>query len=283
MVFKFTINNWVNHYIPNSQLDRAPWIVRRVLGRHDTRPHHDYLVWLEILLGTFVGLLLIEGVFRSHTVFSHHHAPIIIASYGASAILVFNASQAPLAQPRNVIMGHFIASLIGVCLQKLFEMGATDYLWIGGALSVGIASVMMSIFDCVHPPAGASALLPLVDDQIREMGWWYLPAQLVSSVLIVAVACISGNVLRKYPVYWWTSVVKEAPQPQPELVPEKVDTKESESSVSEEVAKVTYTANLRIEITAHQILVPQALEGEVDLYLLNLLSDRLKALAPQEV
>ena len=36
------------------------------------------------------------------------------------------------------------------------------------------------------------------------MSWWFLPVQLVSSVLILSVACITGNVIRRYPVYWWT-------------------------------------------------------------------------------
>lgn len=47
-------------------------------------------------------------------------------------------------------------------------------------------------------------MLPLIDENIRKMGWWYLPVQLVSLLLIIPVACIFGNVFRRYPVYWWT-------------------------------------------------------------------------------
>ena len=87
---------------------------------------------------------------------------MILASYGASAILCFNASQVPLAQPRNVLVGHFIASVIGLCIQKLFSLSKTgqDHYWASGALSVAVSSVAMSIGNCIHPPAGASALCP---------------------------------------------------------------------------------------------------------------------------
>ncbi|KAI5952155.1 hypothetical protein KGF57_004160 [Candida theae] len=142
-----------------------------------------------------------------HNVFTdHHHAPIILASYGATAILCFNASQVPLAQPRNILLGHFISSTIGMSIQKLFSLshgGRSNY-WASGALSVAVSSVVMAITNTIHPPAGASALLPSIDEQVRSMSWWFLPVQLVSSVLIIAVALITGNVVRMYPVYWWS-------------------------------------------------------------------------------
>lgn len=205
MVFKFTIDRLVNRYIPANQVSRLPRPIAWILGTHPVRPQPDYIIWVEILLGSFCGMALLEGVFKSHTALTKFHPPMIIASYGASAILCFNASQVPLAQPRNVFMGHFLGSLIGLCIQKLFSLseGARDNYWALGALLVAVASVLMLIFNCVHPPAGASALLPSIDDRIRAMLWWYLPIQIILSLLIISVALITGNVVRRYPVYWW--------------------------------------------------------------------------------
>lgn len=217
MTFKFTIDKLFNKYLPRNQTKCLPNYIGRFLGNNNNDPTKtpDYWIWLEIMIGSFCGILLIEGVFRNHTAFTSHNTPIIIASYGASAILCFNANGVPLAQPRNVLLGQFVASLLGVCIEKLFllsENGRNHY-YIGGALSVGVSSVVMLILNCVHPPAGASALLPFVDDSIRSMSWWYLPVQLVSSVLMIVVALITGNVMRKYPIYWWYPTPPLAPKP----------------------------------------------------------------------
>ena len=274
MVFKFTIDTVLNKYVPYNRLNRLPKPIRRVLGSHHPKPVADYWIWIEILVSSFCGIALLEGVFKSHTVFTSHHVPMIIASYGATAILCFNAHQAPLAQPRSILMGHFVASLIGVCIQKLFLLsaGGRHHYWASGALSVCVASVAMSILNCVHPPAGASALLPSVDEHTREMSWWYLPVQLILSVLIICVAMITGNVIRKFPAYWWTPAVlkpsekkdeekelekelkkeeKSEPKPKPKPVPRKF-----ESDVHY-VDQIDY-----VKITANGITIPSNLNVE---------------------
>ncbi|RLV92806.1 Transmembrane protein [Spathaspora sp. JA1] len=300
MVFKFTIDDILNRYIPRNRIDRLPFPISRFLGAHSPTPRHDYLIWIEILVSSFCGIALLEGVFKSHTVFTSHHAPMIIASYGATAILCFNASQAPLAQPRNILVGHFVSALTGICIQKLFslsEAGRSNY-WASGALSVGVASTLMSILNCVHPPSGASALLPSVDESIQEMSWWYLPAHLISSVLIISVALIFGNILRKYPVYWWTPAPVGRPQPSDEeekLLPdlERTITKQVQASVS--LARVA-TSNREnapyiegeimivpgihtITITYDSVMVPEEIDlDEVDNNWLEGLQSRLRLL-----
>lgn len=266
MVFKFTIDNVVNKYIPFLFTHKLPKPIARLLGGHNPKPVADYWIWLEILVSSFVGIALLEGVFKSkHTVFYGHGAPMIIASYGASAILCFNASQAPLAQPRSVFVGHFISSLVGICIQKLFllSQAGRDNYWASGALSVGVASAIMSILNCVHPPAGASALLPSIDEQIRDMSWWYLPTQLVSSVLMIAVALITGNIIRKYPAYWWTATKQELP-----VVEGKPETK---------YESVTFVPGINvIEIDKGSIRVPTSVDlSELELEWLEILQGKL--------
>ncbi|RLV92761.1 Transmembrane protein [Spathaspora sp. JA1] len=300
MVFKFTIDDVLNRYIPANRLNRLPYPVSRFLGAHTPTPRHDYLIWLEILVSSFCGIALIEGVFKSHTVFTSHHAPIIIASYGATAILCFNASQAPLAQPRNILVGHFISSLIGVCIQKLFSLseGGRNHYWASGALSVGVASTAMSILNCVHPPAGASALLPSIDESIQDMSWWYLPAHLVSSVLIICVALIFGNIFRKYPVYWWTPAPVGKPKPPQEeekLLPdlERTITEQVQASVSRVMTAksegggaphteggIMVVPGIRtITITVDNVMVPEEIDfDEIDNNWLEGLQSRLRLL-----
>ena len=40
--------------------------------------------------------------------------PLLIGSFGASAVLAFGAIRRPLAQPRNLVGGHFQSALVGV-------------------------------------------------------------------------------------------------------------------------------------------------------------------------
>jgi CBS-domain-containing membrane protein len=99
---------------------------------------------------------------------------------GASAVLVYGAIESPLAQPRALLGGHFIASLIGVCITKLFsllhdEQRFDELRWLAGSLSTATAIVAMQITETTHPPAGASALLAAVSPDITELGWLVTP------------------------------------------------------------------------------------------------------------
>ena len=67
---------------------------------------------------------------------------------------------------------------------------------------------------------GAAAVIPILDPKSRDIGWYYLPIVLLSSVLALAVACLTNNVQRRYPLYWW-----EPPQPAPAPIPVDTDSK----------------------------------------------------------
>lgn len=268
MVFKFTIDNIFNRYVPHNRVHRAPRHIRRFLGSHNPPPVADYWIWLEILVSSFCGIALLEGVFKSHTVFSAHHTPMIVASFGATAILCFNAHHAPLSQPRNIIMGHFVSTLIGICIQKLFLLSAAgrNNYWASGALSVAAASTAMSILNCVHPPGGASAIIPSIDAQVQEMSWWFLPVVLIMSILITCVALITGNVIRKYPSFWWTPV---------SLSPDLEDDLEKippEPKRPRFVSDVHYVDKIDyVKITANGIVLPTRLDiEEIDMEWLEL-------------
>lgn len=286
MVFKFTVDNLTNRFIPSNQTNKLPGFIRHFLGNHKANPQSDYLIWLEVLISSFCGIGLLEGIFKSQTVFTGHHAPMIIASYGATAILCFNANQAPLSQPRNIFWGHFISSLVGICIQKLFSLGSggRDNYWASGALSVGVASILMSIFNCVHPPAGASALLPSVDSEIQMMSWWYLPVQIISSLLIITVACITGNIIRSYPQYWWTpaDVGNKKQQQQNQEQENKLEVKqkntEEEEKFGVDVESLIYSETRdSINITSESIIIPKNIElTELDLEWLESFRTRIK-------
>lgn len=62
----------------------------------------------------------------------------------------------------------------------------------------------MALTGTVHPPAGATALLAVVDEGVARLGWFLLPVVLFGCVLMQAVALLLNNIQRRFPVYWWT-------------------------------------------------------------------------------
>lgn len=257
MVFKFDIDSILDKYIPPNQLHKLPKFMARFLGYHHPSPKSDLLIWLEIFISTFCGVSLIQLVFKSHTVFSKHHVPVMLASYGATSILCFNAVKSPLGQPRNLFIGHFLGAFIGVSMQKLFLLtqDGRDNYWASGSLSVAVASVCMSILNCVHPPAGASAILPSIDSGIREMGWWFLPTQVVGSILIIGVALICTNIIRKYPQYWWSPGILEAVLIDNEQMMENINVNNFNQSEVKESIKFMSKGHI-FEIYYDEVILP---------------------------
>ncbi|KAF7332960.1 HPP family protein [Mycena venus] len=180
----------------------------------------DYIVWLWSFIGAFCGLSLLQAVFGHSHYFLERGVPPIIASYGASAVLCYGAIDAPLAQPRALMGGHFISALIGVCITKLFGLLPTEHRldqlrWLAGSLSAATAVVLMQVTKTTHPPAGATALLASVSPEVYSIGWYYLPVVLLSSTLVLVSALFINNIQRRYPVFWVQPVVPAVLKPLP--------------------------------------------------------------------
>ncbi len=79
--------------------------------------------------------------------------PMLVASFGASCVILFAMPGSKPSRPRNVICGHVISAAIAVALFAL--MGCT---WFSTALAVSASLVAMVLTDTVHPPGGATAL-----------------------------------------------------------------------------------------------------------------------------
>jgi CBS domain-containing membrane protein len=106
-----------------------------------------------IFAGAFSSILLIGAIGRLLLGGGFSHAPLLALPIGASVVLVFAASASPLAQPRGVIGGNIISSLVGLAIGWLVPVPM-----LAAALAVAAAISIMSLLKCLHPPGGASAL-----------------------------------------------------------------------------------------------------------------------------
>jgi CBS-domain-containing membrane protein len=84
----------------------------------------------------------------------------LMAPFGATTVLVFGLPKSPLAQPKNVILGHVLTAIVGLCFVSfgIFEPWTM-------ALATGIGVSLMILTNTTHPPAGANPLLILMTQQ----------------------------------------------------------------------------------------------------------------------
>ncbi len=153
----------------------------------------------EKLLSAFGGLVGIGMIMLVSQFFLDAQAlPWIVASMGASAVLLFAVPQGPLSQPWPFVGGHLLSALIGITVAKLVPEPA-----IAAALAVSLAIFVMYLTDCLHPPGGATALTAVVGGSaVQTLGYTYIltPVALNVAVLLVWALCIN-NILpnRSYP------------------------------------------------------------------------------------
>ncbi|BDD12333.1 membrane protein (plasmid) [Fulvitalea axinellae] len=122
--------------------------------------------------------------------------PFIMAPFGATCVLAFGVPDSPLAQPRNIIGGHAISTIIGLVCLHLFGNE-----WYSLALGVGSAIAIMQLTKTTHPPAGADPLVVILGGS----SWSFLFNPVLSgAITITVIALIFNNMskVRKYPKYW---------------------------------------------------------------------------------
>lgn len=89
----------------------------------------------------------------------------MVASFGATCVLLFAAPTAIVSQPVNVVAGHVVSSIIGLGLAHILPGSH-----ILAGVAVGLSISVMMVFRIVNPPAGATALVAYTS----AAGWWFL-------------------------------------------------------------------------------------------------------------
>ncbi|WP_028576000.1 HPP family protein [Desulfomicrobium escambiense] len=174
---------------------------RKMRGTTQSPPRvgNAEVVWSWV--GAFLGIALV-GLIGAAFV-DRLGQGLLIGSFGATAVLVYGAVRSPLAQPRNVLGGHVISALIGVCAFQLFG----DAVWLAAAVAVSTAIAAMHVTKTLHPPGGATALIAVIGgDSVHGLGYMYalVPVGFGAAVLL-AVAVLVNNIpkSRRYPEFWF--------------------------------------------------------------------------------
>jgi len=152
---------------------------------------------LRSAVGAFAAILLV-GLVSSRFV-SGVGLPLLVASMGASAVLLFAVSHGPLSQPWPLIGGNLLPALIGVVFVKL-----VPDLLLAASLALGVSIFVMLVLHCLHPPGGAVALMPALGGaSVHSLGYQFVIAPVGLNVLLLLVfALLFNNLLpgRRYPI-----------------------------------------------------------------------------------
>lgn len=122
----------------------------------------------------------------------------LLPSMGASAVLVLVLPHGLLSQPWPVFAGNLVSAIVGVTVAMQL-----DNVYLASGLAVGSSIAVMHLLRCIHPPGGATALVPIIGgDAIQAMGYDFIVMPvLLNCVVLLAIALIYNNCFswRRYP------------------------------------------------------------------------------------
>ena len=147
--------------------------------------------WRELVAG--VGATIAIGVMEWSSLESH--TPLAIIPFATSIVLVIGSPQVEAAQPRALIGGHVVATLVGLAVLH----AAGPQAW-AAAAAVGLAVLAMYVTGTFHPPAGINPLLVVANN----LSWSFLFAPVLAGALLLTAFALSGTdgCARPWPQRW---------------------------------------------------------------------------------
>ncbi len=174
----------------NMQSNSPGQYIKNLLGIEMSPVSH--MERLASVAGGFVSILLILLVSRYFV--GTADATLIVASMGASAVLLFAVPHGRLSQPWPVFGGHLVSALVGVASAQLVAEPL-----VAAALAVGLAIGAMHYLRCIHPPGGATALTAVVGGAgIHQLGYGFIVMPVLLNVLVILAVAVAFN----YPLTW---------------------------------------------------------------------------------
>jgi CBS-domain-containing membrane protein len=123
--------------------------------------------------------------------------PLMTIPFATSIVLVMGSPEVEAAQPRALVGGHIVATLVGLIV--LHVAGSDPW---AAALAVGLAIAVMHRTGTFHPPAGIDPLLVVVNN----MPWSFLIIPVALGAGMLALFAFAWHLLvRRYswPIRWW--------------------------------------------------------------------------------
>ena len=140
-------------------------------------------------LGIFFGISVLA--------FSSFDLQVMLAlgSFGSTSVLLFAFPDNHFSQPRSIVGGHLISSVVGLVAFALFGK-----VWWALGLAVAGAAALMMLTRTMHPPAGSNPIIVF----LTMPGWGFalFPTLFGALALVMAGWCYHRVRRQPYPSYW---------------------------------------------------------------------------------
>ena len=120
------------------------------------------------------------------------HRPLLVPSLGPTAFLIFERPRLAAAAPRNIVVGHFIAIVIGEAALFITQTHGTPTITrlspsraVAATAAVALVMIVLVLTDIPHPPAAATAL-------VVSLSVVSGPRQLIALGIAVALLALQG-------------------------------------------------------------------------------------------
>ena len=149
------------------------------------------LIIQSTLAGIFsiitIGVLTVLSYKTSYGIF-------LIASFGSTMVLLYGYPESPFAQPKNIILGHFLTALIGIIFLNFVPLP----IYLNIPLAVGFGVMFMILLKVTHPPAGGNPIIVIIGSVSFD---YLLTPVLIGSIIVVMFGVIINKFLfkKEYP------------------------------------------------------------------------------------
>lgn len=168
------------------------WFKRFLFYFGGDQPSVSWAERLRSSCGAFLGLVFVAIIAR----FLGEQNGIdewLMASLGASALIVFVLPNSPMAQPWAVIAGNTLSALLGIGIANLVSAPL-----LAVPLAAALAILGMFALRCLHPPAAAVALIAVLG-HVMHYRYALFPVLIDSVLLVLAGAIYSNATSKPYP------------------------------------------------------------------------------------
>ena len=138
---------------------------------------------------SFITILIISILTYKTT-----YGLFLIASFGSTMVLLYGYPESPFAQPKNIIVGHFLTSLVGIIFLNFVHLP----IFINIPLAVGFGVMLMILFKVTHPPAGGNPIIVIIGSVSYD---YLLTPVIVGSIVVTLFGVIINKLIlkKKYP------------------------------------------------------------------------------------
>ena len=149
------------------------------------------LIIQSTLAGIFsiitIGVLTVLSYKTSYGIF-------LIASFGSTMVLLYGYPESPFAQPKNIILGHFLTALIGIIFLNFVPLP----IFLNIPVAVGFGVMFMILLKVTHPPAGGNPIIVIIGSVSFD---YLLTPVLIGSIIVVMFGVIINKFLfkKEYP------------------------------------------------------------------------------------